>query len=211
VALLTSFFPECVTALRAVNRRVLGADAVVALLAAIGIGLLLHQIQGLLRDRFHAHAVFAISSPDLIVSAGPALAAMADAVRSTILLAAVIGTIVLIMRKLPEEWMKLAAGLLGVCTLLPLNIRTPGELALQYGIAVVAGAGAVAFCLWFARGNYLAYALVLWAFSLRGPLGELFGNSIPRLQAQGWILVAVLAASLVWTVWPAVMRRPMGE
>ena len=40
-------------------------------------------------------------------------------------------------------------------------VRTPGELALQYGIALLTGAGALLFCYRFARDNYLAYAVVL--------------------------------------------------
>lgn len=206
-ALLTSFYPDCFTALRTANRRVLGPDAAMALLAAIGLGVLVHQLQGLLMDRFHAQALFSMGSPDLIVTTAPSLVAIANAIRSTIMYGAAIGTIVLIAKQLPEEWMKLPAALLAVFALLPLDIRTPGEFALQYGIALLTAAGAVIFCSVFAKGNYLAYALALWALSLRGPLGELFGNSIPQLQMQGWIVVGVLAATVAFTLLPAVMRK----
>ena len=206
-ALLTSFYPESVAALRAANRRLLGLDAAAALLAAIGIGLFLHQVPALLTDRFHALALFSIDSPDLIVTTAPALVALANAVRSTIMYAALLGAIALILRRLTKEWMKLAAGLVAVFALLPLGMRTPGELALQYGIALMTMASAVLFCARFARRNYLAYALVLWVLSLRGPLGELFGNPIPALHAQGWIVVAVLATSVVWALYPATTRK----
>jgi hypothetical protein len=59
----------------------------------------------------------------------------------------------------------------------------------------------------FARGNYLAYALVFWALSLRGPLAELFGTSLPAMQVQGWIIVAVLTAGVVWAVLPAMTGK----
>jgi len=206
-ALLTSFYPECTAALRAANRRLLGVDAAVALLAAIGIGLFLHQMQALLLDRFHAQALFSIGSPDLIVSAAPALAAIADAVRSTIFYGAMLGTLALIVRKLPQAWMKLLAGLVAVFLLVPLDIRTPGELALQYAIALLTVAAALLFCTGFARSNYLAYVVVLWALALRGPVVELFGTSIPAMHLQGWILVAALAASVVWAVLPAMTGK----
>jgi hypothetical protein len=173
------------------------------LLAAIGIGLFLHQMAALLLDHFHAQALFSVGSPDLIVNAAPALVAVANAVRSTIFYAATLGTIALIVDRLSSGWVKLLAGLLAVFILLPLDIRTPGELALHYGIALMTAAGAVLFCKTFARSNYLAYALVFWALSFRGPLGELFGTSIPAMRVQGWIVVAVLAASVIWALLPA--------
>jgi membrane protease YdiL (CAAX protease family) len=207
VALLTSFYPDSTDALRRANRRLLGPDAAVAFLAAVGIGLFLHQVQTLLQDRFHAHALFSIGSPDLIVSAAPALVAIANAVRSTIFYAAMLGTIALIVEKLPRQWMKLPAGLLAVFILLPLDIRTPGELALQYAIGLITVVCAVLFCQRFARRNYLAYALVLCALSLRGSLGELFGNSIPTLHLQGWILVGLFAAAMIWALLPAMRNK----
>jgi membrane protease YdiL (CAAX protease family) len=203
VAFLTSFYPESMAALRRANRRLLGLDAAVALVAAIGIGLFLHQMQALLLDRFHAQALFSIGSPDLIVNKAPALVAIVDAVRSTIFYAAMLGTIALIAGRLFRGWMKLLAGLLAVFILLPLDIRTPGELALQYGIALLTAGGTLLFCKQFARSNYPAYALVFWALSFRGPLGELFGTSIPAMHLQGWIVVAVLAGSVVWALLPA--------
>ena len=42
--------------------------------------------------------------------------------------------------------------------------------------------------------------------SLRGALGDLFGNPIPALQVHGWIVAGVLAASVIWMVLPAVTR-----
>ena len=207
VALLTSFYPESTAALRQANRRLLGLDAAVALLAAIGIGLFLHQMQALLLDRFHAQALFSIGSPDLIVNTAPALVAFADAVRSTIFYGAMVATIALIVGRLSRGWMKPLMGLLAVFILLPLDIRTPGELALQYGIALLTVVGALLFCKKFARNNYLAYALVLWALSFRGPLGELFGTSIPAMHLQGWIVVAVLGASVVWVLLPVMTGK----
>jgi membrane protease YdiL (CAAX protease family) len=207
VALLTSFYPESTATLGRASRRLLGLDAALALMAAIGIGLFLHQAQALLQDRFHAQALFSIGSPDLIVNTAPALVAIANAVRSTIFFGAMVATIGLILGRLSTGWMKIVAGLLAVFILLPLDIRTPGELALQYGIALLTAAGALLFCKIFARSNYLAYALVFWALSFRGPLGELFGTSIPAMHVQGWIIVAVLCGSVVWALLPSMTGK----
>jgi hypothetical protein len=211
VALLTSFYSESTAALGQRMRRLLGVDAAIALLAAIGMGLILHQVQALLMDHFHTQALFSVGSPDLIVSSAPALVAVANAFRSTIFDGAMLGTIALIAGRLSSGWMKLLAGLLAVFILLPLDIRTAGEFTLEYGIALLTVAGAVLFCVHFARGNYLAYAVVLWALSFRGPLGELFGTSIPAMHLQAWIIVAVLAASVLWAVLPGVTATAKAE
>ena len=70
---------------------------------------------------------------------------------------------------------------------------------------------AVVFCLYFARHNYLAYALAFLAVSsLRNGMMQLLAQPNPRLQLQGWIVIAVLAAALVWALLPAVRRAPAG-
>ena len=75
-ALIALFYPESVGALRAANRGLLGLDAGAALLAAAGLAILLNQHDAMLMDHYHAQALFAIGSPDLIVSRAPALAAV---------------------------------------------------------------------------------------------------------------------------------------
>jgi hypothetical protein len=65
----------------------------------------------------------------------------------------------------------------------------------------------VLFCLCFARKNYLAYALVLWAMALRPALAELFGNGNPALERQGWMVAGALAVSVIWALAPALRGR----
>lgn len=206
-ALLTSFFPDCAAAFRRANRRVLGADAAFALAAAIGLGLGLGHLMALLNARFPALALFSISAPELLASAAPAVSAVADAVRSVLMGAAVLGVFVLIAQRLPHRWMSAGLGLLAAFALLPMDVHTPAEFAFHYGFACLALGCAALFCLRIARGNYLAYALVLWAMALRGPLAELFGNGNVALDVQGWIVAAVLVVGVVWTVWPAAGRK----
>jgi membrane protease YdiL (CAAX protease family) len=206
-ALLALFYPESVGALRAANRRLLGVDAAAALLAAVGLAVLLNHHDAMLMDRFHASALFAIGSPDLIVSRAPALAAVAEAARSVLMNAATLALIAVAVQKLPQRRMLVPLALAALTVNLAGEIRTPGEFALQYGMAAIWAGCAVLFCLLFARKNYLAYALVLWAMALRPAMMELFGNGNPALERQGWMVAAVLALSVVWAVAPALRRR----
>ena len=207
VALLVSYYPETLDFLRAANRRRPALDAVLALLAGAGLALLLRQFEAVLLDRFHSLALFSISSPDLIATAAPAVAALAAAIRSTIIDGAMLGVLALVVRRLPKPSFAIVLVIVAAFALLPSDIHTPGEFALYYALGLAAIAAAVAFCLVFARRNYLAYALVLWVMSLRGALGELFGNPIPALHVQGYVVVAVLAATVVWMAWPAFAGR----
>jgi hypothetical protein len=87
------------------------------------------------------------------------------------------------------------------------EIHTPGEFALQYAMAAIWAGCAVLFCRLFARKNYLAYALVLWAMTLRPAMMELLGSDNPALERQGWMVAGVLAVTVVWAVAPALRRR----
>ncbi len=199
-ALLTSFYPDLLVSLRAAGRRVLAADAAVALAAAIGLALLIHQVEAVLVGRFHAQALLSFGPPTLIASAVPALAAATGAIRSVVFFGAVLGTIGLIVRRLSKPWMAAAMGLLLAIATMPGDVRTPGEFALEYGMALMTVAGAAAICAYFARNNYLAYAVILWVMALRGPLGELYGNTRP---GHFWVLLAILSGGLLWALLPA--------
>jgi membrane protease YdiL (CAAX protease family) len=209
--LLSSFYPGSLALLRVENRRALARDAGIAAAAAVGIGLVVQKAGAFLMDRFHAFALFSIGSPDLLVSASPAAAAMANAIRSTLLLGAVLGMIALMIARVRKPWMVTVVLLLAASAELPLDIRTPGEFALQYAVELAAVAGAAAFCWWFARRNYLAYAVVLWVMALRGPLGELFGNPNSAYQRQGYMVAGLAAVVLVWVFLPAMRRASRVE
>ena len=200
-ALVTSFFPDALAALRRDGRRFLARDAVFALLAAIGLGLLLHQADALLLARFHALALYQIGAPGLIASSAPALSALAE-LCSIPISAATLALIALLLARLPRRWMILPLFLVAGFFSLPLDIRTGGEFALQYGVALLSVAAAAAFCYVFARGNALAYAIVFALLAERAPLGELFSNPAPGLSVQGWIVCAVVAAAVLWAVLP---------
>ena len=206
-ALVALFYPESMGAFRAANRGLLGLDAAAALLAAAGLWILLNQHDAMLMDHHHAQALIWIGSQDLIVTRAPALAAVAGAARSLLMNAATLALIAIVIKKLPKRWMVALLALAALTVNLSGDIRTPGEFALQYAMAASWAGSAVLFCLCFARKNYLAYALVLWAMALRPAIAELFGNSNPALERQGWVVAGVLAVSVVWAVAPSLRRR----
>jgi hypothetical protein len=206
-AILTTFFPEAVASLQRVNRRAMGRDAGAAILAAMGLALIATQLGGALVERFHAQALPQITSPDLIVSKAPAISAFAAAVPAWLRDGAALALIALLAVRARRRWMIAAGAAVGIAALLPGDVRTAGELGVHAGIALIAVACAVAFCVWFGRRNWLAYALVLWLFALRGPLLELLGNGNPSLDMQGWIVAAVAAATIIWAILPGFGRN----
>lgn len=208
-AFLTSFYPDSISALRAVNRRAFGKDAAIVTLLAIGLAVFLDQLAALLTARFHAYALFSITSPDLIVSTAPAIAALAGGVRSVLLDASTLALAAVIIGKLRKRWMLVPLALLSTLGTGIGDVHMAGEFVLQYGLGLITVGCIIAFCLWFARNNYLAYGLVLWLLALRSPLAELFGNHNPGLQLQGFVVAAVLVASAAWAVWPSLRRSAL--
>jgi hypothetical protein len=210
-ALIVTYFPDALPALRRTNRAAMAFDAMVALIAAAGIALLVRQFQGILVDRFHAQALFSISSPDIIASAAPAVAALSSAVRSLLTDAALLCLLALLAWQLTKPgtklWMlRFAAALLALCAIIPGEVRTPGEFILNYVISLALAIGGIAFCWFFARRNYLAYALVLWLVALRTPMLQLLDTANSPLQTQGYLLAAVMLATLAWALAPAFLR-----
>jgi membrane protease YdiL (CAAX protease family) len=205
-AIVTAFFPETLAALRRTNRRAMGLDAAAAVLAAIGLALLANQLGAALVSRFHAQALPQIGSPDLIASKAPAISAFAMAVPAWLRDAAALALIALLAFRARRPWMIAAGAIVAIGALLPGGVRTAGEFTLYYTISLIAAICAVAFCVWFGRRNWLAYALVLWMFALRGPLFELLGNGNPSLDMQSWAVAAVAAISLIWAIAPGLAR-----
>jgi hypothetical protein len=205
--LLTSSFPDSIDAFRAASRRWTGVDAVCAAFATVGLVLCINCLNALLNARFHAQALLSIGPPSFIATAVPAVAALAGAISASAILAAALAVIVLIARRVAPRWILAPLALVALLGAVPQQVRTPGELALQYGMVVLTGAVAFPFCLWFGRSNYLAYALVFWSLSLRTALAELLENDLAGAQAQGWMVAAALALTVLWVLLPARPRR----
>jgi membrane protease YdiL (CAAX protease family) len=204
-AVLMSSFPECLAAWRVSNRRRLGVDAAAALAAAVGFGILINRIAGFLTDRFHAQALFSFGSPDSIVSAAPALGALAESFRGALLSAAGAAVVALLVRKL-KGW-TVPVALVALAAMVPDETRTAPEFALHYLIALFTVSLAALWCWRFARNNYLAYALVFWIMDLQGNIANLLGTAIPAMQIQGWVLVAATVAGVTWVVLPGFTKR----
>jgi hypothetical protein len=198
-AMMTSSCPGLLAAFHPAHRRVLARDAAIALAGGIGLGLLAHALNGLLTARFPAQALFSIGAPSLIASHAPSIAAAANAIRSVILFGGVLAIAGLVLRH------RLAVALAVPFAMLSGDVRTPAEFALQYVTALAVVAAGVLFWRWFARDNYLAYAVALWVLALRGPLAELYDS--PR-QPHFWVLAGILAAGLIWAFLPLSARRP---
>jgi hypothetical protein len=80
----------------------------------------------------------------------------------------------------------------------PGSARSAGEFALHFALGLLPLAAVLIFCLVFAKRNLLAYALAAWALALRGGAADLIGQPNPSTQMQGWLVVAVFAATLLW-------------
>ena len=205
-ALILGAFPGCLDAFRNQARRLLGLDAAIALIAAVGLGLMVQKAGALLRNAFPAQALFDIDSPSLLTVKAPAVVALAGSLRPILLGGAILAALGVFLSRRSAVW-RIVLVLAAACALLPLDIHTAGELVLEYGIGLLTAAAAAAFCFFFARGNFLAYALVLWAFALRAPIADLLSTGNASLQAQGWAIVVVFVIGLVWILLPSLGRE----
>ncbi len=207
--LLLSLYPESLGALRVAARKLCGLDAGVAMLVAVGFAALLNRFYALLMDRFHTLALYAIGSPDIIASAAPAVSVIASALSSVLTGAAALVVIVRVIAMIRKRWLVIPAGLLAAAAFASGDTRTPGEFALQYCMSLAGLLCAAAFCLYFARHNYLGYALGLLAIaSLRDGTMQLLAQPNPWLRLQGGMVIAILAAALIWAILPAMRRAP---
>jgi len=205
LGLLLSLYPDSRGILGADSRRKWGADAAVAALFAIGIIVLLDRLQTLLMDHFHAQALFDFASPNIIVSAVPALSVIASALGEVLVFAGVLAVIVQLLGILRKGWMTILVGLLAAVAFVSTDVRTVGEFALEYGVSLASLLCAVVFCRYFARHNYLAYVLALFAVScLSRATMQLLAQPNSSLHLQGWIVVACIGAAMVWCLLPAV-------
>jgi len=67
-ALVISGYPASIDIFRRVARRAMAADAVIALASAVGLVLCVRKVIALAMQQFHAQALYAFGSPDVIVS-----------------------------------------------------------------------------------------------------------------------------------------------
>src|SRR5262249_49715415 len=130
VAFILAARPGAFAAFGRRARRVLGADAVLSVLLALGLAALIGQIPALVMARFHAEALFAVTAPDAIASPAPALSALASAARAVLLYAAGLTLAALMFERLKHRWLAILIALAVVAGTIPGDARTFGEFAL---------------------------------------------------------------------------------
>jgi hypothetical protein len=97
--------------------------------------------------------------------------------------------------------------LIAAASLVPGDVRTAPEFALHYGFALLTLVFLALWCWRFARNNYLAYALALWAVGILNHASGLLGTAIPSIQAQGWAVITIGAIAAIWVVAPGFMQK----
>jgi membrane protease YdiL (CAAX protease family) len=211
VAFIQIAVPESFEALRARVRAALGMDAVLAVLLAIGLAGLSSTLREWLLNRFHAYAIFGGGTPDQIATAAPALSALASAASAALLLCAGFALAALVFARIRRPVLGVLAVVAIAWAMVPGGARTVPELALGFVAALLPLSAAFLFVYVFARRNLLAYGLAAWAFALRGPAADLFAQPNPALQFQGWIVAAVLVATLAWAAYGSLRASRANE
>jgi hypothetical protein len=206
IGFVLTFFPQSESAWKPV-RQVLALDAVVLLLLAFGLWYFCHQLAAVLSDRYHALAFVGVDDPSLVGLPAPWLVAVANVAREIFSRAAILTLAVLAVRMLAKRWMLAPLALLVACALVSDAVRTPGEFALEFVVALASVACLLLFCMWFGRMNYLGYTLVLGLSAIHAPLGELMRGGNDGLAMQGWTVVAVMLVGLAWALAPGLARR----
>jgi membrane protease YdiL (CAAX protease family) len=211
VALLVALRPDIPLTMHAPNRRGLGRDALFAVVVALAAAGFAAHFRALLTDRFHAQALVSISAPTVFATLAPALAAISSAATHLLLWLAIVALAVHIPSQyLKRGWLAGVAALLAVTVAVPGDVHTAGEFLLQYAIVLVEAGLVAAVCFWFARRNYLAYALAVWSLLLGRSAYEFLSQPSPSLRTQGWIVAAVLAVTLAWAAAP-LRKRANGD
>ncbi len=196
--LICASFPHARDALAAPNRRRLGRDAVLALLAMAGYQLARRWLAGELAELHPGSTFFDISGTTLVASAVPALSILLGSASSALGWLAGVTAVVLAGRLVRPRWALLPVILLVAMAGVPGSVRTLHELAAAMGPAFLNLAWLALFCRWIARDNIVAYLLVAWALALGPPVAELMDTSARIWQLQGWLVIAVFTAVVVW-------------
>jgi len=210
IALILALAPDALAAFRAVNRKLPGIDAVFAAALAAVLVTALGRLRWLLIDRFHPQALLSADVRTALATISPAASGIAGACRETLFWLALLAIIVYVVRYL-ERWPGAAvlAGLAAAAGLVPGTVHTAGEFLLYYAIQLIYLVAAVLFVKYLVRRNYLAYLLIGWTLALLERGADLLSQPAAPLRFQGGILIALLAATLIWALAP-VLRVKRG-
>jgi hypothetical protein len=184
-------------------RRACGADAALAALLAVGLGAMVQRCDALLENLFHAYATVEVAAPTQIVSLSPLLSTLAGAVGSIPTLLAGLAVAVYLIGRVRARWMLIPIAVLAAMAMAPGAARTPAELAFSAALAVLPFVAIIVFVEFFARDNWVAYALAALAYGLQGGAARLLAEPNSALQLQAWLLIAILGMALAWVALPA--------
>jgi membrane protease YdiL (CAAX protease family) len=206
-ALIFSLHPDALLAFGKIRRRIMGADALVALAAAAGGWAILRGLAEFLTNRFHAQALLEVGAPSLIGDPMPSVEGVAGALGPLFINSAAFAIAALVMGMLRKRWMvvPLIAVLAGISV--SSEVHTTGEFLLQYLPGLINFGCLAGFCYWFARRNYLAYGLALFVMTLPAAWLELYGSGNAALQTQAWVVAAVGGLAVVWVLLPSLRRE----
>jgi hypothetical protein len=200
--------PGAMAAFGGAARRAFGADALLAALLALGLAAIVQRCHALLENLLHAYATVEVSAPTQIASLSPLFSALTSAIGSIPMNLAGLALVVYLIGRVRARWMLIPIAALTLMAMAPGEVRTPAELAFAAAIAALPLAAVVVFINFFARDNWLAYALAVLAFDLQGGAEKLFAEPNGALQVQAWLLIAILALILAWVALPAFRGKP---
>jgi hypothetical protein len=204
MALILASRPDAAAVFHSAARRLCAVDAIFAAGTAVMLGMALDRVQWLLIDRFHSAALLAASAHTAFATLSPAVFVIASTCQEALLWLALLVLIAYLAERL-ERWPGLAilGGLVAAAGFVPATVHTPGEFFLYYAIRLLYLAAAVLFVRYLVRENYLAYLLIAWALLLVTKSMELLSQPAVQLRLQAGILIALLLATVAWTLAPA--------
>ena len=206
-ALILCLRPDIRNWLTERNRARLGLDALLLAALATALAAAGPGVMTWCMSRFPALALPEVHGADAIVSAFPALTVIASAVQRTVSLLVILALVYYVVQiTAHRRWLTVILGLAAVAGMLPIDVQTWGEFAFYFATGLAEAAVIVAFCVWLARDNLLAYVLAAWTISLSSVAAGLFAQHNPRLNFHGWLVAAVLLLSLAWALAPAFLR-----
>jgi membrane protease YdiL (CAAX protease family) len=205
---ITVLRPGALTAFGGAARRAFGADALLAALLAVGLAAIVQRCHALLENLLHAYATVEVAAPTQIASLSPLLSILSSALGSIPMNLAGLAVAVYLIGHVRARWMPIPIAVLAAMAMASQEVRTPAELAFAAALAVLPLVAVVVFVVFFARDNWLAYALAVLAFDLNGGAARLFAEPNPALQIQAWLLVAILTIVLAWVALPAFRGKP---
>ncbi len=208
VALILTLRPDAPAVFSRANREVLGLDALFAAGLAAVVMAALERVRWILIDRFHPHSLLSAAPHNIFGTAAPILSAIVGASQQALFWLAVLALLAELVRYLRRwPWAAVLAVLVAAAAFVPSPAHTAGEFLLYYCITLIEIGAAVVFVRFFAGRNYLAYLLTAWTLALVDRGADLLAQPAAALRQQGWVLMIVLLATLLWAAAPALARR----